>query len=481
MGKNPPSSSTPKGPDPRPEAVDTRPEKCPYTGKYITIFFGGPDETYGHFDDRVAIVSRSLVANYARLASWFFPPDLAIRLNTTADAGHVFVHFLMTRTYQCLKPKGSSPHKKCVSEFETSVRVYSLAHRYEVFPLEALAKNEMERLGQKLQAPQIFDVMKDIQLHPGAINVWLRKFIKSRVDAFISQSPASSIVGSAKSLSDALSVPAIFFGAALELYREKLGTARSDSSRGTPCPSQKEPAGVIPPEKSPACNPELDQSSVSEFSPEPQPEGSLGSTKTMRRVRINKKKVIFPKYFVVAFTSIPNESGQDKQRAEPREKQGEKTSGGIFTQNSSFNSRPFITKPGEVQQPPPSSNVPSLFGGIFGNANQNPPSGSTTATRNLSLPKFNPLNSVTAEKASPGDAFHGMENVPSTRGALTYYEVLGATAPWPQVDRFLHICVQPEWQAFSPEELRWKHELDSQSECALIRRLFSGATGQKGH
>lgn len=48
----------------------------------------------------------------------------------------------------------------------------------------------------------------------------------------------------------------------------------------------------------------------------------------------------------------------------------------------------------------------------------------------------------------------GMDKVPSTAGVEQYVVMQEAF----EVNRYQHVCVQPKFLEFSPEELRWKHQ-----------------------
>ncbi len=97
------------------------------------------------------------------------------------DVGHVIVHHLYTDTYQSLRPKGSSPHEKLVSEFTTSVRVYAAARSYELQSLEELAKTEIERLGDRLHFSVVLNLMQSAYPNPNADYIWLSGYLKSRL------------------------------------------------------------------------------------------------------------------------------------------------------------------------------------------------------------------------------------------------------------------------------------------------------------
>lgn len=57
------------------------------------------------------------------------------------------------------------------------------------------------------------------------------------------------------------------------------------------------------------------------------------------------------------------------------------------------------------------------------------------------------------------DIVEGMDEVPSTTGVQQYLVIREAF----EVNRYQHICVQPRFQDWSPEELRWKHQFNEEN------------------
>ena len=67
---------------------------------------------------------------------------------------------------------------------------------------------------------------------------------------------------------------------------------------------------------------------------------------------------------------------------------------------------------------------------------------------------------IKTPKTSPQD----VAQIPSTVGAYILLDVLEISRGSRQINRFPNICAQEQFKRFSPEELRWKHEVDGESQ-----------------
>lgn len=181
--------------------VDTRPEfssgssslafRChtndtarPYASPVVTLCFRNGGSLY---------IARELLEKCPRIASRCKPrshfnpgsPEYSEShfLNVTLDIGHVLVHFLITGSYQCLKPKQTSVRDMNASEFTTALRVYSAAQSFNLPLLGDLAGGEIRRLGEELSLPHIIDIMEGENEKPFHIP-WIAIYVESRVQSF---------------------------------------------------------------------------------------------------------------------------------------------------------------------------------------------------------------------------------------------------------------------------------------------------------
>lgn len=147
----------------------------------------------------------------------------SLRLDeVSVAAGHTLVHFLFTGTYQCLKPAGLSPQVGHVAEYETSVQVYSAARTYEVKALVELAKNEIERLGEKLDLSILLEATENVFPHPCADDTWFIGYLKSRSKALLTGEATLQSVDRRQRFNNERSINGIVLESILDSRRAEL-------------------------------------------------------------------------------------------------------------------------------------------------------------------------------------------------------------------------------------------------------------------
>ncbi|KAI0908739.1 hypothetical protein F4823DRAFT_639837 [Ustulina deusta] len=127
-------------------------DTSPYTSPLITLHFA---------DGPPLSVHKRLIDKSPKLSSGCRHVMTLHLAHIPSGAGHVLVHYLFTGMYECLKPRGTSCNVNNAAEFATGVRVRDVARDYELPELEILAVIEIEKLGNRLQVMQNFDVLKD--------------------------------------------------------------------------------------------------------------------------------------------------------------------------------------------------------------------------------------------------------------------------------------------------------------------------------
>ncbi|KAF7546559.1 hypothetical protein G7Z17_g8354 [Cylindrodendrum hubeiense] len=180
---------------------DTRPE--PYANPAVALHFRNGHSLY---------IPGELLKKYPRLASQgksptdssSAPPEYSEShlSNVPLAIGHVLIHFLITGSYQCLKPKQATDSQKNASEFTTALRVYSAAKTFNLTSLVDLSGGEIRRLGNKLSLPCIIDIMEGEDENPIHIP-WVAVYLESRVQSFL----AISSRAAAKQLLSELETP----------------------------------------------------------------------------------------------------------------------------------------------------------------------------------------------------------------------------------------------------------------------------------
>jgi hypothetical protein len=108
--------------------------------------------------------------------SW---PPSTLRLDrVTSAVGHVLFYYLLTDTYQCLRPKGASRHEKIVDEITTGIRVYVAAREYELLPLQKFAEHEIRRLADELPFTLVLNLFQEFDLKPTAEDTWVSDYVQ---------------------------------------------------------------------------------------------------------------------------------------------------------------------------------------------------------------------------------------------------------------------------------------------------------------
>ncbi|KAF2963767.1 hypothetical protein GQX73_g9807 [Xylaria multiplex] len=154
------------------EEDDRRPESSPFAGFTTQVYFReGPE----------FVVPTSLIQKCPKLISdgtrW---PPKSIRLDDVASStAHVLFYYLLTDTYQCLKPKGSSQHERLGNELKTGVQTYNAARNYELQALQELAKNEIQRIAQELPFPLVLNLLRNLHLDPSERETWIDDYVLS--------------------------------------------------------------------------------------------------------------------------------------------------------------------------------------------------------------------------------------------------------------------------------------------------------------
>lgn len=197
------------------DKIDMRPKSSQYAYPLIALHFA---------DGPPLAVPRQLLEKSAKLSSCR-RPDMTLRLTRVpSGAGHVLVHYLYTGTYECLSPKGASYDERYTTEFATAVRVYTVARDYGLPELESLAKAEVEKLGDRMHAMQVLDVLRNTFPTANADDIWLQTYLKSVVRKSI-DSPLLFLSSPSDSAGHALSFPNALLKVFVQLWGERSGSS----------------------------------------------------------------------------------------------------------------------------------------------------------------------------------------------------------------------------------------------------------------
>ncbi|TRX97237.1 hypothetical protein FHL15_002031 [Xylaria flabelliformis] len=149
---------------------DGRPVSSPFESVSTEVYFGsGPKLN----------VPSALLLNSKLLRGETRPPRSICLNDVTSAVGHIIFYYLLTDTYQCLRPKGNSQHERLVDELKNGVGAYNASRKYELLALQETAKNEIQRLAQQLPFPLVLNLLRDLHLDPSASETWLDSFVQS--------------------------------------------------------------------------------------------------------------------------------------------------------------------------------------------------------------------------------------------------------------------------------------------------------------
>ncbi|KAK7402623.1 hypothetical protein QQX98_011635 [Neonectria punicea] len=162
----------------QPDDDGTRPETSPYAGRLIRVSFqdGEPLQIPEQLLEKYPILLSECLEDRLYAPE---PPFLPL----SANVGHVFVHFVYTGKYQCLKPKGTSVGERSASELAIALKVCSRAEEYKMPSLGRLAQAEVCTLGNDLSLSSLIDIIENescMSIH----NTWVAAYLKVRVKSF---------------------------------------------------------------------------------------------------------------------------------------------------------------------------------------------------------------------------------------------------------------------------------------------------------
>ncbi|KAK9416726.1 hypothetical protein SUNI508_09424 [Seiridium unicorne] len=153
--------------------TNPRPTESPYTSDNVDVVFGKRAKPFR--------VPKALLQKCSNL------PDLVsdtLRLeNIPEKAGHVLIHHLYTRTFQCLAPQGITDRERHSDEFVTCIEAYKAALHYNLATLAEQSQGEIERLGEALTVPEILALLTKAYPNPDVDDVWISNYLKTQLNA----------------------------------------------------------------------------------------------------------------------------------------------------------------------------------------------------------------------------------------------------------------------------------------------------------
>ncbi|PHH71198.1 hypothetical protein CDD80_5440 [Ophiocordyceps camponoti-rufipedis] len=177
---------------------DPRPETSPYTT---------PSVRTATSDGAILYVPTALLS---RLPNITAPGAIAL------DVGHVLIHYALTNTYQCIKPKGKSLQERLSHEFETALRVLATA---ELPHLLELSHAELTRVGGQLPTPLVFRIVRKAFPEDKKKDSWVHAYLKARLDDFLEEPMKPLEFEFRNSTRESTHVDDVLFAKLLELRR----------------------------------------------------------------------------------------------------------------------------------------------------------------------------------------------------------------------------------------------------------------------
>ncbi|KAI0595555.1 hypothetical protein F4775DRAFT_595163 [Biscogniauxia sp. FL1348] len=414
-------------PDTEVGVVDTRPQISPYMSPTITFYFG---------DGPPLRIHEAFVKKAPKLYALRNSSDNSTSLkDIPGNCGHVLVHYLSTDRYQSLKPYAKIPGDRHIIEFETSVRVYSIAMAFEILDLGILCQSEIERLGHNLHAEQALKIINNVYPTLTASDIWLQNYLKSLVKELMDSPPSALLSMLSEQPSQAPSIDRFLLKATIELYHERVDTL----------PTSCAPPSVL----------------------------STGDQEAQDRQETTTTDVIAkPNHITqLMFKGSPTEPSspdaiRDTTEGEVGKEKGEK-SNSQSTDETTLSTYEFNmavpTSPMALglqnKDQKPGAEGKLLFENLSISSQSNPstplpPALCPTIDASGGQPNKNPSAPIGFEVQ--GFSFQDVAHIPlMTRTYVPYdeYDFIAGTK-----SRFHHICRLKTFERFSPEELRLRHE-----------------------
>ncbi|KAI1756338.1 hypothetical protein F4782DRAFT_329175 [Xylaria castorea] len=244
---------------------DGRPESSPFESVSTEVYFGSGSKF---------IVPSSLFLNSPKLRQGEKRPPRSICLDdVTSAVGHIIFYYLLTDTYQCLRPKGNSHHERLIDELATGVGAYNASRKYELLALQEIAKDEIQRLAQQLPFPLVLNLLRDLHLDPSASETWLDNFVQSGLKNIFRTPTAFLDYTNLQVEQDKISFSNIILKNLANLLTNDVAPPRTDDAEPPTLP----PEPVVT-EEEPAPNSEP----ISEVEPVPEPVESAPSEREQK-------------------------------------------------------------------------------------------------------------------------------------------------------------------------------------------------------
>ncbi|CAJ0550263.1 Ff.00g101930.m01.CDS01 [Fusarium sp. VM40] len=167
---------------------DTRPIESPYGSEICAVYF---HEGPLYINRELLRQSNALFSAVTEAKPFPFNSKHVNLKDITLETGHVIIHYLVTNTYQCLKSRAEALETRNVEEFCTATNVYTAAVSLSLNQLRELAREELVRLGDKMELSTLIKVM-DLSISSFEGLPGITSYIESRLISFYKESPSGT-------------------------------------------------------------------------------------------------------------------------------------------------------------------------------------------------------------------------------------------------------------------------------------------------
>ncbi|KAM0555853.1 hypothetical protein ACHAPJ_006252 [Fusarium lateritium] len=135
------------------------PASSPYAGELCQVMFKDRKylTTHWHFIRKCDVLAK-------RMLRTPYPRRYMKIDDIDSDVGHIIIHFLVTRQYQCLEPQNDTKEERTAAAILTALRAYSAAQSLNLPSLGALAEAEMFKLCETLNLHAVVCVIEESAL-----------------------------------------------------------------------------------------------------------------------------------------------------------------------------------------------------------------------------------------------------------------------------------------------------------------------------
>jgi hypothetical protein len=117
---------------------------------------------------------------------------------------------------------------RLATELKTSLGAYDLARKYDLVPLQELARNEIERLRNELPFPKVIELVRSAYPNPAADDAWFIDFMRSGLQSMLEEPSHISDCCVPGPEGGAWAVSELLFNTLIEVVRDRVSRTEED-------------------------------------------------------------------------------------------------------------------------------------------------------------------------------------------------------------------------------------------------------------